>query len=93
MPCRSSTRTTDRLRRAACVLIRRRPTRLWVVAAAHAFQCDVYRIGGRYPLNFGRLLSGFGMASITHVTRLATKVLSSAFPRRRALCTSWNKPR
>jgi hypothetical protein len=42
---------------------------------------------------FRRLLSGFGVVSVTYATRLATRVPSSAFPRRRALCTTWKKPR
>ncbi|HET9348677.1 MAG TPA: DDE-type integrase/transposase/recombinase, partial [Arthrobacter sp.] len=40
-----------------------------------------------------RLLSGFGVVSITYATRPATRAPSSAFPRRRALWTAWKKPR
>jgi len=40
-----------------------------------------------------RLLSGSGVLSRGHVTKAATRALSRALPRRRALCTNWKKPR
>ena len=39
------------------------------------------------------LLLGFGVVGITYATKPATRVPSRALPRRRALCTSWKKPR
>src|SRR5690348_3850935 len=39
------------------------------------------------------LLSGFGVVGIAYATKPAIRVPSSAFPRHRALWTSWKKPR
>src|SRR5215210_2979827 len=40
-----------------------------------------------------RLLSASGVVGLAHATRPATRALSRALPRRRALCTNWKKPR
>ena len=46
----------------------------------------------RYP-NPVWLLSASGVVGLAHATRPATRALSRALPRRRALCTNWKKPR
>src|SRR4051812_19600354 len=39
------------------------------------------------------LLSASGVVGLSHATRPATRALSRALPRRRALCTNWKNPR
>src|SRR3954451_5375899 len=66
-----------------------RHARRWIERLMRNMGLQASRGRRRKPAKSLRLLSASGVVELAHATRPATRVLSRALPRRRALCTNW----